>query len=54
MAGGGEERDGGDSGVKGGREDDPSRFREAKVGISGLPRDMTRRRPMDGDGERRW
>ena len=35
-------------------EDSPSRLREEKVGISGLPRDMTRRRPVDGDGERRW
>ena len=33
-------------------EDSPSRLREEKVGISGLPRDMTRRRPVDG--ERRW
>ena len=29
-------------------------LRQAKDGISaGLPRDMTRRRPEDGDGERR-
>ena len=46
------------SGVGGGGEgdgeDSPSRLREEKVGISGLPRDMTRRRPVDGDGERRW
>ena len=35
-------------------EDAPSRLREEKVGISGLPKDMTLRRPTDGDGERRW
>ena len=45
--------DGGGAGEAEG-EDDPSRLREEKVGISGLPRDMTRRRPLDGDGERRW
>ena len=45
--------DGGGAGEAEG-EDDPSRLREEKVGISGLPRDMTRRRPVDGDGERRW
>ena len=38
----------------GGGEDSPSRLREEKFGNSGLPRDMTRRRPLDGDGERRW
>ena len=46
------------SGVGGGGEgdgeDSPSRLREEKVGISGLPRDITRRRPVDGDGEMRW
>ena len=46
--------DGGGAGEAEG-EDDPSRLREEKVGISGLPRDIiTRRRPVDGDGERRW
>ena len=43
--------DGGGAGEAEG-EDDPSRLREEKVGISGLPRDITRRRPADGDGER--
>ena len=33
----------------------PSRLRLTNDGISaGLPRDMMRRRPEDGDGERRW
>ena len=40
---------------RGGGEQWPSRLRLAKDGISaGLPRDMMRRRPEDGDGERRW
>ena len=32
---------------------DPSRLRVEKVGISALPKDMTRRLPDVGDGERR-
>ena len=33
----------------------PSKLRLAKDVISaGLPKDMTRRRPDDGEGERRW
>ena len=43
--------DGGGAGEAEG-DDDPSRLREEKEGISGLPKDMTR--PVDGDGERRW
>ena len=41
-------------GGAGGGEEDPSRLRVEKVGISGLPKDMTRRLPEVGDGERRW
>ena len=38
-----------------GGEQWPSRLRLTNDGISaGLPRDMMRRRPEDGDGERRW
>ena len=29
-------------------------MREEKVGISGLPKDMTWRLPEVGEGERRW
>ena len=36
------------------QEEDPSRLRVEKVGISGLPKDMTLRLPEVGDGERRW
>ena len=52
--GGGEDGGGVDDGVVGGGEVAPSRLREEKVSISGLPRGMTRRRPLDGDGDRRW
>jgi len=41
-------------GGAGGGEEDPSRLRVEKVGISPLPKDMTRRLPEVGDGERRW
>ena len=54
MVGGGEKRDCVDDNVVGGGEDYPFRFRESKVGISGLPRDITQRRPVDGDGEQGW
>ena len=40
-------------GGAGGGEEDPSRLRVEKEGISGLPKDMTRRLPEVGDGERR-
>ena len=43
---------GGEDGVIGGL---PSRLREEKVGISGLPTDITRRLPESGGGEgRMW
>ena len=45
-----EGKDGGTGGL-------PSRLREEKVGISGLPTDITRRLPEAGGGEaegRRW
>ena len=45
--------DGGGAGEAEG-DDDPSRLREEKERISGLPKDMTLRRPADGDGEGRW
>ena len=47
---------GGGAGVEGeDGEQWPSRLRLTNDGISaGLPRDMMRRRPEDGDGERRW
>ena len=51
---GGEDVGGVVGGGVGGGEDSPPRLREEKFGNSGLPRDMTRRRPLDGDGERRW
>ena len=41
-------------GVVGGSEVAPSRLREEKVSICGLPRGMTWRRPLDGDGDGRW
>ena len=43
-----------EGGGAGGGEEDLSRLRVEKVGISGLPKDMTRRLPEVGDGERRW
>ena len=44
-----------ENGVDGG-EDNPSRLMEEKVSISfsSLPKDMTLRGPVDGDGERIW
>ena len=52
---GGERKGGGEGGGGAGEgEEDPSRLRVEKVGISPLPRDMTRRLPEVGDGERRW
>ena len=46
---------GGGGGGAGVGEEQPSRLREEKVGISGLPTDITLRLPEaeDGDG-RRW
>ena len=41
-------------GGAGGGEDDPSRFRVEEDGIYALPKDITRRLPEVGDGERRW
>ena len=35
-------------------KEDSSRLRVEKEGISALPKDMTRRLPGVGDGERRW
>ena len=35
-------------------QEDPSRLRVEKEGISALPRDMTCRLPEVGDGERMW
>ena len=47
--------DGGEGGGGAGEGgEDPSRLRVEKVGISALPKDMTRRLPKVGDGERRW
>ena len=40
-------------GGAGGGEEEPSRLREEKLGISGLPTDMTRRRPEVWVGDRR-
>ena len=48
----GEGGDGG--GGAGGGEEDPSRLRVEKVGISALPKDITRRLPEVGGGDRRW
>ena len=46
---------GGDVGGGGGvGEREPSMLRQEKLGISGLPTDMTLRLPEVGDGERRW
>ena len=41
-------------GGAGGGEEDPSRLRVEKVGISALPKDITRRLPEVGGGDRRW
>ena len=48
----GEGGDGG--GGAGGGEEDPSRLRVEKVGISALPKDITRRLPEVEGGDRRW
>ena len=41
-------------GGAGGGDEDPSRLRVEKVGISALPKDITRRFPEVGGGDRRW
>ena len=41
-------------GGAGGGDEDPSRLRVEKVGISALPKDITRRLPEVGGGDRRW
>ena len=47
--------EGGEGGGRaGGGEEDPSRLRVEKVGISALPKDITRRLPEVGGGDRRW
>ena len=41
-------------GGAGGGDEDPSRLRVEKVGISALPKDIIRRLPEVGGGDRRW
>ena len=41
-------------GGAGGGDEDPSRLRVEKVGISALPKDITRRLPEEEGGDRRW
>ena len=53
LEGGGGGGGGGGSGEEGGEGGGPSRLRLAKDGIGSLPTDMIRRRPEEGEGERR-